>query len=38
MAPDKVRQMIAQEALKKHSKSGKVLKGERRELIAYHQS
>jgi hypothetical protein len=37
MAPDKVRQMIAHEALRKRSKSGKVLKGERRELVAYHQ-
>jgi hypothetical protein len=38
MAPDKVRQMIAQEILRKKSKSGKVLKGLRRELVAYQQS
>lgn len=37
MAPDRVRQMIAQEVLRKHSKSGKVLKGLRRELLAYRQ-
>ncbi len=37
MAPDKVRQMIAHEALRKKSKSGKVIKSERRELVAYHQ-
>ena len=37
MAPDRVRQMIAQEILRKQSKSGKVLKGLRRELVSYQQ-
>ena len=38
MAPDRVRQMIAHESQKTHTKSGKVLKGERRELVAHHQA
>jgi len=38
MAPDKVRQMIAQEVLRKQSKSGRVLKGDRRELVSYQQA
>ncbi len=38
MAPDKARQMIAQEVLRRQSKSGKVLKGQRRELVAYQQA
>jgi len=38
MAPDRVRQMVAQEILRKTSKKGKVLKGLRRELIAYQQA
>jgi hypothetical protein len=37
MAPDRVRQMVAQEILRKKSKSGKVLKGQRRELVSYQQ-
>jgi len=38
MAPDKVRQTIAQEVLRRRSKSGKVLNGLRRELVSYQQS
>jgi hypothetical protein len=38
MAPDRVRQMVAQEILRKKSKNGKVLKGQRRELVSYRQT
>ncbi len=37
MAPASVRQMIAHESLKKKGRNSKVVKSERRELVAYHQ-